>query len=228
MRPWRSSHGSGGAASEYSLLGTHRRTLLKIDPERFLFPLIQTWPTPSRSAETLLVRREGDEVVFLNELRHQRNTALRLRFPLARAGLPAARAVLGYEGVLYGVDYRGVSVLAATRHVPDSPWYLVAKMDTEEALAPLRRRTRFIATIFGLLAAALIAGIMFLWSRQEAQAHRQQLEAELERRAILGHFGYPSRFANDIILLLDATGKIIEANDRAVDITGTAGTNCGR
>ncbi len=194
--------------------------LLKIDPTSFLFPLIQTWPTPSRSAETLLIRREGNEVLFLNELRHRKNTALSLRFPLERSGLPAARAALGYEGVLYGTDYRGKSVLAATKHVPDSPWSLVSKVDTEEALAPLRQRTRFIATSFGLLAAALIAGIMFLWSRQAAQAHKQQLEAELERRAILGHFDFLSRFANDIILLFDKIGRIIDANQRAVDSYG--------
>ncbi len=66
--------------------------LLRIDPERFLYRLIQSWPTPSRSAETLLVRREGNDVVFLNELRHQRDTALKLRFPVARIGLPRHRA----------------------------------------------------------------------------------------------------------------------------------------
>jgi PAS domain S-box-containing protein len=197
--------------------------LLEIDPERFLYPLIQAWPTPSRTAETLLVRREGADVVYLNELRHRKNRPLSLRFPLDRPGLAAARAILGFEGLMEGVDYRGTAVLAATRHVPDSPWYLVAKVDSEEVLAPLHARTRFIATTFGLLAVALLAGIMGLWSRQETRAHLQQHEAELERRAILGHFGYLSRYANDIILLMDATGRIIEANDRAVDAYGYSG-----
>lgn len=32
---------------------------------RFLFPLLQVWPTPSRTAETLLVRRDGDQALFL-------------------------------------------------------------------------------------------------------------------------------------------------------------------
>ena len=61
---------------------------------------------------------------------------------------------------------------------------------------------------------------MFLWSRQAAQAHKQQLEAELERRAILGHFDFLSRFANDVIFLFDKTGRIIDANQRAVDSYG--------
>ena len=31
--------------------------ILRIDPGKFLFPLIQSWPTPSKSAETLLLRK---------------------------------------------------------------------------------------------------------------------------------------------------------------------------
>ncbi len=50
--------------------------MVEINPYDFLFPFIQNWPTASPTAETLLVRREGNEVVFLNELRHRKKTAL--------------------------------------------------------------------------------------------------------------------------------------------------------
>ncbi len=56
--------------------------LLHIDPQDFLYPLIQSWPKDSASAETLLIRKEGGEVVFLNELRHRKGAALTLRIPL--------------------------------------------------------------------------------------------------------------------------------------------------
>ena len=88
----------------------------------------------------MLVRREGNEAVFLNELRFQSNTALRLRAPLDRAALPAAQAALGREGVMDGIDYRGVPVVAALRVIPDSPWALVARMDAAEAYGPMRRQ----------------------------------------------------------------------------------------
>ena len=103
--------------------------VLEIDPYQFLYPLIQTWPTPSKTAETLLVRREGNEVVFLNELRHRKNTALTLRIPISRKDLPAAMATKGKMGMFEGVDYRGVQVFAALTDIPDSPWYLVSKID---------------------------------------------------------------------------------------------------
>src|ERR1039458_6188232 len=40
--------------------------VIRIDPATYLYPLIQKWPTPSRTAEILLVRREGNEAAFLN------------------------------------------------------------------------------------------------------------------------------------------------------------------
>ena len=88
----------------------------RINPATDLYPLIQSWPAPSRTGEILLVRREGDEVVYLNSLRHQTDTALALRLSLAQnPRLPAVLALLGKEGVFEGRDYRHVPVLAAVR-----------------------------------------------------------------------------------------------------------------
>ena len=106
--------------------------LLIIDPNRFLYPLIQTWPVPSRTAETLLIRREGDDVLYINELRHRKNTALSLRFPFSQSDLPAAKAVLGNRGSTEGIDYRGKPVFTCVDHIPNSPWFIVAKVDKDE------------------------------------------------------------------------------------------------
>jgi hypothetical protein len=112
--------------------------LFRLDPAAFLFPLIQSWPVVSPSAETLLIRREGDEVVFLNELRHRQDTALSLRFPLEQADLPAVQAALGREGIIRGKDYREVPVLAVIRKIPASPWILVSKVDEKEIFSELQ------------------------------------------------------------------------------------------
>jgi ABC-type transport system involved in multi-copper enzyme maturation permease subunit len=46
--------------------------VLRIDPEKYLYPLINRWPTPSQTAETLIIRRDGNDALFLNELRFQK------------------------------------------------------------------------------------------------------------------------------------------------------------
>ncbi|MFZ5868890.1 MAG: diguanylate cyclase, partial [Thermodesulfobacteriota bacterium] len=58
--------------------------VLRSNAETDLYPLIQSWPVPSKSAETLLVRKDGEDVLFLNDLRHRPNSALSLREPLTR------------------------------------------------------------------------------------------------------------------------------------------------
>ena len=45
--------------------------ILVYDASRFLYPLIEFWPTQSKTAETLIVRRNGDHVTFLNALRYR-------------------------------------------------------------------------------------------------------------------------------------------------------------
>jgi signal transduction histidine kinase len=156
--------------------------LLGIDPNDFLYPLIQPWPTPSRTAETLLARREGNEVVFLNVLRHRQGAPLKLRLPLTESQVPAVRAALGEEGVANGIDYRGVPVLAAFHKVPGSPWILVAKVDADEIYAPIHQDTLWLGLIGCALALAMAAGGGFFWRHARAQFYRQKYEAELERR----------------------------------------------
>ena len=194
--------------------------LKKIDPYQFLYPLIQTWPTPSRTAETLLVRREGDSVLYLNELRHRKDTAMALRVPIGNIRLPAVMAVLGREGISSGHDYRNVAVLAAVRHIPDSSWSLIAKVDEAEIYAPIHERARLTGLLVLLLTLAGAAAVGFLWRHQSAQFYQGQYKSELERRALTEHCGYLTRYANDLILLSDEEGRILEANDRAVAVYG--------
>lgn len=194
--------------------------MCEIDPADYLFPLIQSWPTPSATAETLLVRREGDHVLFLNELRHQAGTALRFRLPINQPNLPAAMAALGQETVTAGIDYRNVPVLAAMRRIPDSPWFMIAKVDQEEIYAPLRRQLLVSGSLFGALLLAAIFGVGLLWRQRDMAFLRQALAQEKRREALASRIAYLTKYANDAILLADQNWQILEANDRAVDAYG--------
>jgi PAS domain S-box-containing protein len=194
--------------------------LLGLDPAERLYPLLAWWPVASKSSETVLVRREGDDVVYLNDTRFHPEAALRLRIPLSRRDHPAVQAVLGANGLVSGVAAPGVPVIAAVRAVPDVPWFLIAKVDASEVEAPNRRRSELLILATASLLLAAGAALFTMWRRQQLQFYRARYEAELERRALVGHYDYLSRFANDIILLLDSDGRILEANDRAVAAYG--------
>ena len=165
--------------------GSARRPVAAIvlvsDASQYLYPLIQSWPVPSHTAESLLIRRDGDDVLFLNELRHRTDTALKLRIPLSRTEVPAVQAALDREGVLEGNDYRGVRVVSAAYKVPDSPWSLVAKVDAKEVYAPLRQQAFLTGgLVLGLILAATLALVMF-WRRHTDRFYRE-IASNLERR----------------------------------------------
>ncbi len=194
--------------------------LLSIDPTTYLFPLIEAWPTPSPTAETLLVERRGDRVVFLNHLRHRPNEPILFRLPLNSPDLLAAQVLGGHEGVISGVDYRGVPVLGAARRVPGTPWYLIAKVDRSEVQAPIRAQAWWTILISTLLIISAAATVILLWRQQQLRFYRSQYEAEQRHTALAGRYDYLSRYANDIILLFDDSGNILEANERAVATYG--------
>ena len=61
---------------------------LRIDPETYLYPFIKRWPTPSQTAETLLVRRDGNDALFLNELKFRPTPPSTCAFPLKTPTCP--------------------------------------------------------------------------------------------------------------------------------------------
>jgi PAS domain S-box-containing protein len=190
---------------------------LRIDPQQILYPLLQSWPTSSKSAETLLLRKDGDEIVYLNELRHLRNTALILKKPVSSEDLPAAMAIRGITGTIDGIDYRNVPVVAAMNKVPGTQWYMVAKMDREEVLSSLNSQIRMIVIILILVILTSGSFLGLLIRNQRVIYYRERYENEVNRLALIKHFDYILKYANDIILLVDKDLCIVEANDRALE-----------
>jgi PAS domain S-box-containing protein len=155
---------------------------LRINPETYLYPFISLWPSPSRTAETLIIRREGRDILFLNELRFRKNTALKLRIPLERKEVVSVQAALGRNGIVEGLDYAGVTVVAYVRAVPDSPWVIIARMNADEIYAPLRKQ---LWTIIALIAALLIgtgSGVALLWRQQHVRFYQERYAAAEELR----------------------------------------------
>jgi PAS domain S-box-containing protein len=163
--------------------------VLRVDPASFLYPLIQTWPTASPSAETLLVRHDGESILYLNELRHRAGTALILKLPASSTTLPAALAVqAGSPGTVQGKDYRGVDVLAAFRPVAGSDWHVVAKIDRDEVLAPMWQAMFWIGLIACTAVAAIMLALALLWRQQRRTQALALLAQQRKADELLEHF----------------------------------------
>ena len=190
---------------------------LRIDPEQYLYPFLQHWAIPSKTAETLLVRREGQEVVYLNVLRFRKNTALALRFPLSKTDLPAVRAVMGQTGVIEGRDYRGMPVLADVRPIPESPWFMVNRMNTWEAYASLREGLWTMGGLVVLLLFSLGAVMVYLWQQQRLGFYRERFEAATAIKKLNRVYAVLSNINQSIVRIRDTRAMLQEACRIAVE-----------
>jgi PAS domain S-box-containing protein len=157
---------------------------LDIDPSQFLYPLIQSWPIPSRTGEVLLVRKDGDSVLYLNELRHRKKTALSLRLPLGDTDLPASRVISGFASAMEGIDYRSQPVLAVGRAISGTPWFMIAKIDKTEAFAAARRV--FVRAVIAVALLILFAGtlIAFFQRHRSSMIYKRLYFSEKEKADI--------------------------------------------
>lgn len=203
--------------------------VMRIDPYDYLYPLINSWPVPSRTAESLLVRREGDSVLFLNDLRFMQVAALDLKIPLSRMTLPAVQAVLGVEGMVTGLDYRNEPVVACVRAVPESPWYMVTRMDLAEVYAPLRSN---LWALIGIVCSLLItagAVVFAVWRRQHSRYYRDRLQLAEVLRRNMERQSVTLKSIGDAVISTDEQGRVELLNPVAEALTGwTQAQACGR
>ncbi|MCK9200181.1 MAG: bacteriohemerythrin [Gallionella sp.] len=156
------------------------------DPSRYLFPLIETWPVKSESAETQLVRIEGDRVLFLSRLRHRGTSPMEFSLPLNTPDLAAAQALKGKSGLLeHAHDYQGVPVLSFATPIAETPWVLISKMSEKEAYA-LVDQVELLASALALF--VLTISVAWVWQRRQREQaaqlailleHKMQADAAL-------------------------------------------------
>ncbi|MBE9176645.1 cache domain-containing protein, partial [Synechocystis salina LEGE 06155] len=131
---------------------------LEGDPNNYLFPLLSSWPTSSVSAETLLVRREGETIRFITPLRHKNDDPLKYSVPLYKDDVFAVQAIKSQAlpFISPSHDYRGIPILAVSIRVKNTPWLMVAKIDSSEANAPLQRLAMALSSLSFLLIVVLL------------------------------------------------------------------------
>ena len=153
-------HLSGPLYLEKKLLGV---VAIEADVDNIV-SLVKDYSGLGETGETILTRRDGDgNAQFLMPLRFDRRAALRRKVSKDDLKAPVTQALLGNEKLYTdAVDYRGRSVLAATRYMDKLGWALVVKMDTAEAFAPISLLRNVLMSIICITGALAIFISLFL------------------------------------------------------------------
>ncbi len=190
--------------------------LFELNPELRLIPLVTSWPVPSQTIEIGLAVKDATGVMLLTQLRHEKTVTSRFFGFEDRPKMLTTQVARGTTGTpLKAEDYRGHPILGYGVAIPDTDLLILAKMDIEEVEGPARSAAARIALTSFLFLAVCALAIYFRWRQKDVQHRMAQQQVELQKQALIKHFDYLSRYANDIILLMDDDGTIVEVNDRA-------------
>lgn len=115
------------------------------------------------SGEVTFARQDGDGVLYTTPLKYHPDAAMKLRLDrLKFRATPMYEALSGVSGEGVKPDYRGKSVVAAWRYLPELDWGMVVKMDADEVFAPIYQQRRvLLQSLLGLLLLIGVAAYYF-------------------------------------------------------------------
>jgi PAS domain S-box-containing protein len=188
--------------------------VLRLNPNEFLLPTLQAWPVPSRTASTLLVRRDGDMLV---------GAFGRNPLPLTTPDLLAARVLRGelpFGQAAEGLDFRGTAVLGVVRPVPGTDWFLVAKIDRSEIRAAALHDAVWILATGALALLGVAVGGFLLRERRALETARAEHAQQDDRLRSLALMQAISESSNDAIFAKDRKGRYLLCNREASRLMG--------
>jgi len=183
--------------------------LIRVNTNDAIETLIQEWPGRGETGESILVRRDEDRLIFLNNTRHRDNTALKMSIPV-KSLLPESFMLdATEEGIIEAVDYRGIDALLAFRYIPKLKWGLIVKQDTPEAFKPITELKNQVITL-AIVSVFVIVIIVFVLAHGITQPILQLVQgANAIGKGILGH-RIPIKTKDEVGILASEFNRMAE------------------
>ncbi|MGZ4968927.1 MAG: ATP-binding protein [Methylobacter sp.] len=144
-----------------------------------------------KTGETILAQLDGDQALYVGNMRHIPDAAFHYRIPLDKVAKPMRSALSGGHDKGITRDYADVEIIGAWRYLPALRWGMVVKMDTSEAFASLYSLQKLGLLVLGLVLLAA-SSVALLFGRALVAPIRQLIIAteriaggDLNRRAPL-------------------------------------------
>jgi len=179
--------------------------------------------TLSKTAETVLVRKNGGKVEYLSPLNDGAGP-LKRSLALASPNLAIADAINIPGAFVNNLDYGGDRVLMVSREVAQVPWILVRKVSRDEALGLVENRLNVILGVFIAIIVIVALTILFVWKKA---ASARASEALHQAQVLLERFQNMTKFMHMVtdnqptqIVAVDRTTTYTFANETAAQAGG--------
>ncbi len=189
--------------------------VLHTDFHGWLAGIRRARPTEAAGAEVLLLRRQGDQILSLEDaLPGSGQTPWRAE-SMKDPELAAASALRGEsaaDGFVRGLDHRGVAVIAVMRPVPGSDWFLLTKLDQSALLAAFLP-VASVNALGGLLILLILLAAGRLWRQRQLLDHAEVArQAQAERLRALNFLAAIADASPDVVFVLDTEQRFVLFN----------------
>lgn len=194
--------------------------ILRIDPNKYFYPIIQADLQIDSNLDFVLARNEGDYFLYLNKISEADSSYLSLKLPPSDKYKHLQNAKKGIDDIVYSTDYKDNTVLTSVNSISDSPWTLITKIDSVNVYKKINSAAKNIAMIIFLFIAMSGVTLGFVWTKSSEIGFKKLYKTEAERRARTQQYVTLLKNANDTIILFDDKGDIYEVNERATYLYG--------
>jgi PAS domain S-box-containing protein len=203
--------------------------LCLINPNPFFSILMKSLPVPGKTIESFLLKRMGDSLVCLNELRDEENIALTSGLPILLKEMMWNKVLEKKSTIERGIDFREKEVIFYCQEVAGTPWYFIAKVDADGLPESIKISSLYFSILALLSIITLGTGIWFYWKirtksqgRQENGSHNTIVNKSEEKEFRENELKYRMLFETMFqgVVYTDNNGVIIAANPAAEKIIG--------
>ena len=188
----------------------------EIDPDDYLFPIVQQYNRQATSFECFIIKNENGNARILSNLKFREKSALNIVIDKSLTDNIPVIAVNGNRGIVEGYDYRNEKVISYIQNIPGTNWIMITKIDESEIYKQVNKA----AVLFGfmlLLSLVLVSWIIVSGYRRIEQSNiNARLKLEEEKRYLNEHYNFFIENTNSIIILTDTDGNIKEFNQNAI------------
>lgn len=194
--------------------------VFRINAQDDLLKLVESLSIDSETAETVLFRREGDSVEGMSAIRHKSGISQRYKADLKHKNMPAVKAVLGEIGIVDGIDYRGVPVIAYTTKIARTDWFMLAKIDKAEIYKDVKFQT--IAIVVFIILVMILLMLVFLYFHQINRKRFLLKQYEVEHKISESRHIFQTTIysLSDGIIITDIDNVILNVNPIAEELLG--------
>lgn len=204
-----------------SIINVDKNNSIKIyftfDATESFYKILELDNTNEAYLEALLLRIQNDEMIYISNSRFLGDIAFRLKTSASKY-LNGKLISNEWEKFYEVSDYRGKKVYAYYTFLPRWKWFLLVKVDNEEAI---RQAKKFYFSIFGTIifvTTFFVLSINKFFKKEKERLLKETDELKRQKEQISKKYDYVTKLANDAIIISDSHNRIIDFNNRFIEM----------